>query len=211
MPSAYVENAFSPSSTDDYALADEESDDVSTPSSYEQINLSDRFWFDDGSVILRFENTLYKVHRSLLEAQSSFFRKKLAEKPPSEDIYNICMSSPTGDLEVVLSFIYPTTYGPNAERSTSDWQRAFYASTSFGFPALRDAAIAALTPALPALTRLRIGRKFAVPGWPLGAYRELCERAESLTLEEACELGFADVVRLARAREMIARGGVWAE
>src|ERR1700733_3943841 len=43
------------------------------------------FWFDDGSVVLRVQDHLFKVHRSFLSRHSSFFAQHQYITKTSED------------------------------------------------------------------------------------------------------------------------------
>lgn len=89
---------------------------------------SNRFWFDDGSVILRVctetysaadplliydqvQETFYKMHRSLLEAHSKVLREKFLVGSPTQkrpDLYPIALEGfESHDFERFLTLIYP--------------------------------------------------------------------------------------------------------
>jgi hypothetical protein len=51
-------------------------------------------WFEDGTVVLRAENTLFRVYRGILAKNSSFFRDmfSLAElKEDEQEFYDGCL------------------------------------------------------------------------------------------------------------------------
>ncbi|KAI5117946.1 hypothetical protein M0805_004711 [Coniferiporia weirii] len=175
------------------------------------MDIIDRFWFVDGSVVIKLRNTCYKVHNSVLEAQSPSFCKELAPKAPEGHYHLLPTDILNADFELLLSFVYPTSFGPDFQCSTDEWLRVLVISTRLGFTALRRAALNALAPVYDAVARIRLARAYGVDEWLVGAYHELCKRTEPLDLEEARELGLEDMVRLARARETLLRGGAWAE
>lgn len=45
---------------------------------------SPEFWFDDGTVVLQVENTLYRVYRGLLASRSTVFRDTFSMPQPAE-------------------------------------------------------------------------------------------------------------------------------
>ena len=75
---------------------------------------SERFWFNDGSIILQVENTQSRVHRSLLASYSTVFDDLFQVPQPESDKSDwidgctiVCMSGDTAeDWEHVLSFVY---------------------------------------------------------------------------------------------------------
>ncbi|KAI5115325.1 hypothetical protein M0805_009532 [Coniferiporia weirii] len=178
----------------------------------ENVDHRSRFWFYDGSMKIRVDGTLYKIHESLLNMYWSPFCDSLdlndcLEFTPA--LFSKRISKE--DFELLLDFIYPTSCipDPDAPRSTDDWIRVLAASTSFRFEAPRRAPIAALTPVLSPIASLHLAHKYYVDQWRLPAFRELCERAEMLKLEEARELELEDVLNISHAREMIAKGAEW--
>lgn len=46
----------------------------------------DSLWFDDGSVILQAETTQFRVHRSVLSANSDIFRDMFSVPQPTEEV-----------------------------------------------------------------------------------------------------------------------------
>jgi hypothetical protein len=44
------------------------------------------FWFDDGSVVIRVQDRLYKIHKSLLSRHSDFFAHCHPVTKPSDDV-----------------------------------------------------------------------------------------------------------------------------
>ncbi|KAF8193928.1 hypothetical protein K438DRAFT_1969224 [Mycena galopus ATCC 62051] len=75
-------------------------------------------WFDDGTVVLQAEKTLFRVYRGVLAAQSPIFRDTFAiPQPPTQDTYDGCLlvilhDSPE-DLRIFLKAIHDAGYFVN--------------------------------------------------------------------------------------------------
>ncbi|KJA19711.1 hypothetical protein HYPSUDRAFT_44000 [Hypholoma sublateritium FD-334 SS-4] len=75
---------------------------------------SEKFWFDDGSVVLQVESVQYRVHRSILASYSPVFNDLFRVPQPEGDrsgwvdgCPTVCMAGDTTrDWESVLGFIY---------------------------------------------------------------------------------------------------------
>jgi hypothetical protein len=68
-------------------------------------------WYKDGNLILEVEKTLFKVHRSVLEARSEVFRDMVAlPQPPSAGVVDGCpivrLSDASMDMEHALKALY---------------------------------------------------------------------------------------------------------
>lgn len=70
----------------------------------------DDVWFDDGTVVFQAENTLFKVYRGTLKAQSPFFNDLFAlpqqESEQSLEMYEDCplvhMQDSAADVRILL-------------------------------------------------------------------------------------------------------------
>lgn len=69
-------------------------------------------WYDDGSVVLQVETTMFRVHRSILSAQSEIFK----------DMFAI-PQSPTGSDSTIDGCPVVTMMGD----TTQDWENALLA------------------------------------------------------------------------------------
>lgn len=56
-------------------------------------------WFDDGSVVCRAENTLFRVHMSQLARHSECFRDMFALAKPSKEEEDVVDGCPVLDLQ----------------------------------------------------------------------------------------------------------------
>ena len=93
--------------------------------------------------------------------------------------------------------------------SANQWLAVLDVATALKFKAIRNAAISHLSDVLDEIDRIRFGRVHGVWDWLTVPYRLLCEREESLTLEEGNRLGMEDVIEIAHKRELLAKGFPW--
>ena len=59
-------------------------DEPTQPIAPEECAQSQEVWFDDGNLILKAENKLFRIYSGFLAARSSVFRDMLAFPPPEE-------------------------------------------------------------------------------------------------------------------------------
>jgi len=191
-----------------FALS-EELENTSTPLS-KSIDLPaaqhKHLYFDDGSITFRVQNTLYRLHRSLLCRGSTKFENVLSQLSAQQE----STTSPTiplddvkaVDFDAFLSIIYPQNYDTVDKRTFEQWSAILDLSTRWGFTSIRDLAIRCTKHPNP-LDRLILARKHAVEEWTLPALLELCERPKPLSLEEARLMDFEDVVLVGSVRQAV--------
>lgn len=80
-----------------------------------QLTRSSDVWFDDGTVVLQAETTLFRVYRGVLVAQSPIFRDTFAiPQPPAQEMYEGCpvilLHDSPGDLELFLLATHDAGY-----------------------------------------------------------------------------------------------------
>ncbi|RPD60640.1 hypothetical protein L227DRAFT_575239 [Lentinus tigrinus ALCF2SS1-6] len=168
------------------------------------------FYLEDEMVILRVENTLFRVHRYFLERDSTFFKdffqKMLGHGAGRTDDTAVRLKDVSRrEFECLLAFLYN---GPSSAQSASILNLVLLLSTAsaLSFPAARAHAISALDAASPPLDpveRVFLAEKYAIPAWLRPAYVALCSRAHALEDAEAEVLGLQTMARLARAREAV--------
>jgi len=191
------------------SASSKESENTSTPLS-KSVDLPAvqhrRLYFDDGSITIRVQNTLYCLHRSLLCRGSKKFENILSELSAQQES-STSPTIPLNDVKVVdfdafLSILYPQNYNTLEGRTFEQWSAILDLSTRWGFTNIRDLAIRCIKPPNP-LDRLLLARKHAVEAWTLPALLELCERPEPLSLEEARLMDFEDVVLVGSVRQTV--------
>jgi len=74
--------------------------------------LSSEYWFSDGSIVLKAESTVFRVHLSVLARHSEIFRDMSSVPQPKgqdaviEGYPVIPVSDSAQDIEVLLSLLY---------------------------------------------------------------------------------------------------------
>ena len=76
-----------------------------------QVDVKSRssYWFDDGNIILQAEDTLFRVHRSVLSRHSKVFQDMFSIPQPTgqhEDCPVIQVSDEAVDMSIILSILY---------------------------------------------------------------------------------------------------------
>ncbi|KAF8870478.1 hypothetical protein BD779DRAFT_1455373, partial [Infundibulicybe gibba] len=123
------------------------------------------------------------------------------------------------EFDTLLCIFYPlyvplSDFAPNRPlyleaiwrtRNTSQWNTLLRLVDKWDFSALYSLACARLSAPgiLSAVEKIVLGRRFDIIPWFLSGYKELCQRHNVLTLEEARMLGLEDVVALANVRQQI--------
>ncbi|KAI0819878.1 hypothetical protein BC628DRAFT_1331842 [Trametes gibbosa] len=168
------------------------------------------FYMQEGMVVLKVQESLYKIHRYLLEHHSDYFRRIVAK---SGDTLGRSDEAPLplpADItqqafDCLLEFLYHGIYDP-ASVSVSDWTTILRVSTRLQCIKVRQYAIRELTArraSLPVIDLLVLAKEYDVPAWLGPAYAELVRRPGPLSEDDAERLGARIVARVARAREML--------
>lgn len=92
-----------------------------------------------------------------------------------------------------------------------DWSEIVNASTTLQLYSIRAAAVDNIIKQANPLDLVDLGRRYSIPECSREGYRQLSEREGSLSLEEGQKLGVAPIIKIAHAREMIAKGSTWSE
>ncbi|KAJ7104978.1 hypothetical protein C8R44DRAFT_715631 [Mycena epipterygia] len=122
-------------------------------------------WFDDGTVVLQAETTLFRVYRGVLAAQSPIFRDTFAiPQPPTQDTYEGCLlivlhDSPD-DLKEFLLAIHDAGYFFNHPVSGIETLSAMLRlSTKYDVEHIRSRMISILTTLYPSSISAFLNRK----------------------------------------------------
>ncbi|GBE77564.1 hypothetical protein SCP_0104420 [Sparassis crispa] len=168
----------------------------------------------DDTVVIRVEDTLYRVHRYFLKRHSSVFAG-LFDLPPcpdkpvegSGDETPIHLQQVASiDFERLLSLFYPRNVQNGDLATVDEWTSVLALASKFGFDEFRELAVARLSQIATPVDRIMLSRAYDMTGWLIPAYAELCKRDESLTLQEGLRLGMKDVIMLSHIRQTIRRG-----
>ncbi|KAH7344492.1 hypothetical protein B0J17DRAFT_702162 [Rhizoctonia solani] len=156
-----------------------------------------------GDIELRVNNTIFKTHKYFLSKFTRF----------EEMIQNMRYQGPLNSTPCIT--VYRDERGVNDINNTFKYFTprpfnfetpvlisALRVATAYKYDNLRAFAIQHLeNVSLDAIQRIQLAREFGLSSWEDPAYKELFERENVITEEEAQVLGFAAFARVARARE----------
>ncbi|KAF8989031.1 hypothetical protein BDQ17DRAFT_1393350 [Cyathus striatus] len=111
-------------------------------------------WFDDGSVILQAEATLFKVHRTVLSRHSSVFRDMFSvPQPYDEPTLDGCplvhLSDSASDIAELLEVLYDKSYNVREAVPFPTLAAMLRLGRKYDFEHLRDEALIRLTSEFP--------------------------------------------------------------
>jgi len=180
----------------------------------------EEYYFDDGSVVLLVQDTLFRVHRYYFTRESQIFADMFSlpisggggSTPTMEGKSDSSPIEIPGvtiiEMESFLGFVYFGMHDENAFTLES-WIALLSFSTRFICDKIRARSIReieSIQSRVDPIERIVLAVRHTVPQWLPGAYQELCQRQESLSEEEGEKLGLPTVIKLMRAREMLLSG-----
>ncbi|KAJ2974268.1 hypothetical protein NUW54_g11918 [Trametes sanguinea] len=134
----------------------------------------------EGMVVLKVQDSLYKIHRYLLEHHSDFVRGVLAENTDTlgrSDEHPLPLPADVtqAGFDCLLEFLYHGIYDPSSV-SLGDWTTILRVSTRLQCAKVRQYAIRELSArrsSLPAIEAIVLAREYDIPAWLGPAYAEL--------------------------------------
>ncbi|KAJ3796000.1 hypothetical protein GGU11DRAFT_173187 [Lentinula aff. detonsa] len=170
-----------------------------------------RFYFSDGNVVFRIEDTLYRIHRYFFQRDSLVFEAMFSlpvpvgERPEgeAEDRPIRLDGVECRDFDHLLSLMYPKDFGSYELSTIEDWKSVLKLATQWDFDSMRKLAIKHLALIASSADLVILGHQYDVTQWLLPRYIELCVRDETLTLEEGRKLGVDTVVTINQIRNQI--------
>jgi hypothetical protein len=164
------------------------------------------FYMDDGNVIFLVENTYFKVHRFFFQRDSQFFRDTFDRLPagPCTSGDLITLTDITSlDFERFLGVLYPRDFSKPTATTVDEWTSILDLSMRWGFESIQSLATEHLTLLASPIDKIVLGRKYHITEWLQNAYRTVCQREHTLTLEEGLRLGMAEVINISHARQAV--------
>lgn len=163
-------------------------------------------------VIIRVQNTLFKIHRYFLLRESELFGT-LFDLPAGDmaaegqtDLTALPLHDVTcREFESLLDFLYKSMHD-DAKLTLPQWIDVLSISTRYICDKIRDRAIREIHqhhPRINPIEKIVLALQFDVPDWLAPSYEAICQRAHPLEIEEAQRLGIVISTQLARAREAI--------
>ncbi|KAG8869706.1 hypothetical protein FRB97_000780 [Tulasnella sp. 331] len=136
--------------------------------------------------------------------QSNYFMTHCADSEPK-----IVNDVTIFEMDSLLSVLDAGAIGNVLDDLSSDqWTAVLRLATKWGFTAVREHAINIFDTRFrdqETFSRIDLARRCKVAKWFPPAYRQLCERPESLTLVEVKKLGLPQFVAISRIRDELRR------
>ncbi|KAJ3827046.1 hypothetical protein F5878DRAFT_248054 [Lentinula raphanica] len=170
-----------------------------------------RFYFPDGNVLFRVEDTLYRIHKYFFQRDSPVFGAMFSLPVPNGE-------QPEGDVDGrpihldgiqcvdfdrLLSVMYPKDFNSSELFTVDEWQSVLKLSSQWDFDSLRKLAIKHIGCVASSADLVLLGHKYDVSEWLLPHYISLCSRDEPLTLQEGRKLGVDTVITINQIRSQI--------
>ncbi|KAG8744405.1 hypothetical protein FRC10_010183 [Ceratobasidium sp. 414] len=153
-------------------------------------------------------NITLRVRDSEFEAHGYILRKfdkldaMIQRKPDCSNLTLDIHGCSAKDFLNTFKILYASVIDGPSKFDVETLTSALCTATEYGYPALRDFAIKGLEEAsLGAAERLSLACRFNLASREGPAYKELCERDEPITQEEADILELSTFTNLAEARE----------
>ncbi|KLO04091.1 hypothetical protein SCHPADRAFT_947986, partial [Schizopora paradoxa] len=163
-------------------------------------------YFQDGSIVIRADNTLYKVFASILSDRSQVFRDCFSLPRPQlhgdglDDENPVLLPDSAFDVNNLFHFLFSV----RSELALDEEHMAslLQISHKYGVQEARDHAINALDTMvqLTPVKRISLARACEVDYWLEPAFRDLLKGPLDLTLEEAKLIGITNFYLISRAK-----------
>ncbi|CAE6450670.1 unnamed protein product [Rhizoctonia solani] len=164
-----------------------------------------KFYFDNTLIVIQVEDTLFNVHKyQLLKSETFSDMFNMPKEDNEEPEEGSCPEHPivmegvsAADFEALMTVLYArtsigfpsyfTTHQPTPEASLI--VPAFRLANMWNFSDLRAYLLPLAETALGDVDKIVFAREFDIQSWLVPAHKNLCERPEPITTEEARRLG----------------------
>ncbi|KLO09625.1 hypothetical protein SCHPADRAFT_1000137 [Schizopora paradoxa] len=161
-------------------------------------------------VTFEVQNMLFRVPVAAFETGSEIFRDMFSlptgDIAPAEGISD---DSPielkgvkAGDFRALLKFLYPRKHGVTTVLSQTEWIGTHFLSIMWDFQDALEASKAFLFAMDDSITKFELATKYGYDDWLRRAYKELAERSDALSFDEARRIGLASASHVAHLREL---------
>ncbi|KAI0677575.1 hypothetical protein C8Q78DRAFT_1066075 [Trametes maxima] len=175
------------------------------------------YFFEDGNVVFQVEDTLYKLHRSLLEKHSPVFRELFTIPQPegstegrTEDNPIVLAGIQAVNFTRFLWLLYPPALGSCKITTVEEWMSVVDQADRWQMDNLREHAVAQLRQLyIDPVRKILIWHRYNLPTHELvSSYVDVISRPQPLSLGEAQDLGLPLFVKIAQARDVLHTKGV---
>ncbi|KAF8643575.1 hypothetical protein AX16_008963 [Volvariella volvacea WC 439] len=181
-----------------------------------KLNPHEKYFFEDGNLLVRVEGVDFKVHRYFFMRDSPVVRQ-ISKEGTIGRILDGGIGCSTGghtspliledlksvDFERFLSILYPTDFDKDEDTTSAYWSSILDVSSKLTFQSIRSLSIKKLSIVGLPVDKIALGRKFDITHWLREAYRNVCTRKDTLTKEEGRKLGVDEVVGIMEGRQLM--------
>ncbi|KDQ51208.1 hypothetical protein JAAARDRAFT_199247 [Jaapia argillacea MUCL 33604] len=170
------------------------------------------YYFED--VIFLVEDQLFKVPRLYFENHSDIFRDMFQLPTQGADVDGSSDENPLRlegikkkDFVRLLRIMYPKNHNKHDITTSEEWLSILKLSSMWNFETIRDTAIRTLSSKssrmkpISVVDRMQLGMKYHMPMWVAWGATDLAKRLESVSVEEAKEMGVEFAIRITQVRE----------
>ncbi|KAF9645394.1 hypothetical protein BDM02DRAFT_3101459, partial [Thelephora ganbajun] len=183
--------------------------------SVERVRRHREYYLEGGDIFFLVENYLFRVHRYFFERESPVFRKQFADSAlnghhrvgSSDNDPLVLHDVRTDDFSRFLWVFYNPIYSIY-DATTEDWAAILGLAHHWQFSEVKALVVRELEKQIiPSIYKIVIYHRYIVDrGLLLPSYMDLVSREETLSFEEAKDLGLETSLMIMTAREIVRKG-----
>ncbi|KAH8996797.1 hypothetical protein EDB92DRAFT_1530037 [Lactarius akahatsu] len=172
------------------------------------------YFFPDGDIMIRVEDTVFCIHTYFLTRESNRFRlmfistvpcRRCREPPGTSESNPLVLRDATSEAFADLLWVfYNPEYFNYSGATLEKWKRILALAQQWGFVQVEKLCVQELEKlTIPPVEKIKIYQDFNLnPELLYDSYVELVTRPEHLNLEEGGKVGFLTSMKITHAREL---------
>ncbi|KAH9047303.1 hypothetical protein EDB84DRAFT_506568 [Lactarius hengduanensis] len=175
------------------------------------------YFFPDGDIVIRVEDTVFCVHTFFLTRESNHFRSTFistvpcqhCQEPPGTESNPIVLRDATSEAFAELLWVFYNREYSNYNATLERWKRILALAHQWGFVQVKKLCVQELEKlTIPPVEKIKIYQDYNLnPDHLYDSYVELVTRLEPLNLEEGKKLGFLTSLKITHARQLACTTG----
>ncbi|GLB37347.1 hypothetical protein LshimejAT787_0403980 [Lyophyllum shimeji] len=171
-----------------------------------------RYYMQQGNVVIRVQNSLFKLDLSVLHEKSPVLRiitppvyaGKMRLQGFDDEHPFVLHDVLEVDFVRLLRVLYPSNSRPFTAAKVDDWLSVLKLASVYQIDDVRELAVARLDASqIDPIRKIAIWEKYRLnPTLLIPSYVALCQRAEPLTIAMTMAIGLKNFTKLAAAREV---------
>ncbi|KAH8996800.1 hypothetical protein EDB92DRAFT_2035912 [Lactarius akahatsu] len=166
------------------------------------------YFLHDGNIIIRVEDSVFRIHRYFLTRESQHFRSLFnvpyRDPPGTSEANPVVLDDVTSEAFADFLWIFYNDKYSIYTATPEKWQRILALAQKWKFGQVEELCVRELEKlTIPAVEKIKIYQDFSLnPELLYDSYVELITRPEPLELEEGMRLEPLTSLKIARAREL---------